>query len=193
IVLDANLAVVSMSHEAERWLAEIGEANWPSTSELPIPVYSAAAGLARLENGPATAQPPATVRLRSRAGRWLALHASRPSGPAPPPVRPARTTDRRRDRTYPRGANQPPAAQRPWPHHRAIPCRRPGPQGTLHPPDRRGIAYIGQYRSGTPDRSIRQVRCPQPPRTRRRRARASLTEQGLGSLYLAIQVRAGSG
>src|SRR5215469_7282616 len=45
IVLDANMAVVSMSHEAERWLAEIGEADWPGTSELPTPVYSAAAGL----------------------------------------------------------------------------------------------------------------------------------------------------
>ena len=84
IVLDANLAVVSMSHEAERWLAEIGEADWPSASELPIPVYSAAAGLIRLEDGPAAAQPPATVRLRSRAGRWLSLHASRLCGaPAP--------------------------------------------------------------------------------------------------------------
>jgi DNA-binding CsgD family transcriptional regulator len=84
IVLDANLAVVSMSQEAERWLAEIGEADWPNASELPIPVYSAAAGLARLEDGPATAQPPATVRLRSRAGRWLSVHASRLSGaPAP--------------------------------------------------------------------------------------------------------------
>lgn len=55
IVLDADLAVVSMSQEAERWLAEIGEAGWPSTSELPIAVYSAAAGLVRLEGGPATA------------------------------------------------------------------------------------------------------------------------------------------
>jgi DNA-binding CsgD family transcriptional regulator len=86
IVLDANLAVVSMSHEAEWWLAEIGEADWPSASELPIPVYSAAAGLVRLEDGAATAQPPATVRLRSRAGRWLSLHASRLSGPPRPQI-----------------------------------------------------------------------------------------------------------
>ena len=86
IVLDANLAVVSMSHEAERWLAEIGEADWPSTSELPIPVYSAAAGLVRLEDGPAAAQPPATVRVRSRAGRWLSLHASRLSSPLAPQI-----------------------------------------------------------------------------------------------------------
>jgi DNA-binding CsgD family transcriptional regulator len=86
IVLDASLAVVSMNREAERWLAEIGEADWPSTSELPIPVYSAAAGLVRLEEGPATAQPPATVRLCSRAGRWLSLHASRLCGPPAPQI-----------------------------------------------------------------------------------------------------------
>jgi DNA-binding CsgD family transcriptional regulator len=86
IVLDANLAVVSMSHEAERWLTEIGEAGWPSASELPLPVYSAAAGLVRLEHGSATAQPPATVRVRSRAGRWLSLHASRLCGPPAPQI-----------------------------------------------------------------------------------------------------------
>ena len=86
IVLDANLAVVSMSHEAERWLAEIGEAGSPSATELPLPVYSAAAGLVRLETGPATARPPATVRVRSRAGVWLSLHASRLSGPPAPQI-----------------------------------------------------------------------------------------------------------
>jgi hypothetical protein len=32
IVLDANLAVVSISLEAERWLAELGGDDWPSTS-----------------------------------------------------------------------------------------------------------------------------------------------------------------
>jgi len=86
IVLDANLAVVSMSQEAERWLAEIGEADWPSVTELPIPVYAAAAALVRLEDGPATARLPATVRLRSRAGVWLSLHASRLCGPPAPQI-----------------------------------------------------------------------------------------------------------
>lgn len=86
IILDANLTVVSMSQEAERWLADVGEADWPSASELPIPVYSAAAGLVRLENSAAAARPPATLRLRSRSGRWLSLHASRLCGPPAPQI-----------------------------------------------------------------------------------------------------------
>jgi DNA-binding CsgD family transcriptional regulator len=91
IVLDENLAVASMNPEAGEWLAEIGEADWPGASELPLAVYAAAARLARLEDGPARPedglarpQPPATVRLRSRSGRWLTLHASRMHGPSAP-------------------------------------------------------------------------------------------------------------
>jgi DNA-binding CsgD family transcriptional regulator len=86
IVLDANLTVVSINREAERWLAEIGEADWPGASELPIPVYSAAAGLVRLEHGQATVRPPAAVRLRGRDGQWLSLHASRLCGPPVPQI-----------------------------------------------------------------------------------------------------------
>ncbi len=86
IVLDADLAVVSMSPEARQWLAEIDDTDWPRTSELPMAVYAAAARLTRLEQGPAAPQPPATVRLRSRAGRWLSLHASRLRGPPAPQI-----------------------------------------------------------------------------------------------------------
>ena len=86
IVLDANLAMVSMSPEAGRWLADISEADWPSASELPVPVYAAAAKLAWLEDGLAAQQPPATVRLRSRTGQWLSLHASRLCGPPAPQI-----------------------------------------------------------------------------------------------------------
>jgi GAF domain len=70
IVLDANLAVVSMSPEAQQWLAEIDDADWPGPTELPTAIYATAAGLARLQQGPAAA-PPTAVRLRSRSGRWL--------------------------------------------------------------------------------------------------------------------------
>jgi len=86
IVLDQDLAVMSMNPEAEQWLAEIDEADWPGRSELPLAVYAAAARLARLEESPAPPQPPATVRLRSRAGRWLSLHASRLRGPPEPQI-----------------------------------------------------------------------------------------------------------
>jgi DNA-binding CsgD family transcriptional regulator len=74
IVLDADLTVVSMSPEAQQWLAEIDDADWPGPTELPIAIYATAAGLVQLQQGGAA--PPATVRLRSRSGRWLSLHAS---------------------------------------------------------------------------------------------------------------------
>ena len=84
ILLDQELALMSMSPEAARWLAEIDEAGWPSGSELPMAVYAAAARLARLEQGAAQPQLADTIRLRSRAGQWLSLHASRlGGGPAP--------------------------------------------------------------------------------------------------------------
>ena len=93
IVLDRRLAVVSMNQEAGQWLAEIDDPAWAAQGhqgeqgvrELPMAVYAAAAGLIRLETGPA---PPsaATVRLLSRAGRWLSLHASRLDGPPEPQI-----------------------------------------------------------------------------------------------------------
>ncbi len=81
IVLDQDLAVMSMNPEAAQWLAEIDEAGWPGGSELPVAVYAAAARLARLEEGAAPPQLSSSVRLRSRAGQWLSLHASRLRGP----------------------------------------------------------------------------------------------------------------
>jgi DNA-binding CsgD family transcriptional regulator len=86
IVLDEDLAVMSMNPQAEEWLAEIDEADWPSRSELPTVVYAAAARLARFEKGAALPELPAAVRLRSRAGRWLSVHASRLRGPSAPQI-----------------------------------------------------------------------------------------------------------
>ena len=85
ILLDQDLALVSMSPEAARWLAEIDEAGWPGGRELPMAVYAAAARLARLEDG-AAPPPSASIRLRSRSGRWLSLHASRLDGPPTPQI-----------------------------------------------------------------------------------------------------------
>jgi DNA-binding CsgD family transcriptional regulator len=86
IVLDHNLTVMSLNAEAAQWLAEIDEADWPASSELPIAVYAAAARLARLEEGAAPPPLSASVRLRSRSGQWLSLSASRLGGPSPPQI-----------------------------------------------------------------------------------------------------------
>lgn len=86
IVLDADLTVVSMSPEAQRWLAETDHTEWPGTSELPLAVYAVAARLARIEQAPPGPLPPPTVRLRSRSGHWLALHATRLHGPPTPQI-----------------------------------------------------------------------------------------------------------
>ena len=86
IVLDASLAVVSMNAEAEHWLPEMDGAELATRSELPMAVYAAAARMTQPGTDPAAPLPSATVRLRSRAGRWLSLHASRLSGPPPPHI-----------------------------------------------------------------------------------------------------------
>jgi DNA-binding CsgD family transcriptional regulator len=86
IVLDHNLTVMSLNAEAAQWLAEIDEADWPSGSELPMAVYAAAARLTRLVEGAASAPLSASVRLRSRSGQWLSLHASRLGGPPAPQI-----------------------------------------------------------------------------------------------------------
>jgi DNA-binding CsgD family transcriptional regulator len=85
IVLGQDLAVISLNAEAAQWLAEIDEADWPSGRELPLAVYAAAARLARLEEG-AAPQLSASVRLRSRSGQWLSMHASRLGGPPAPQI-----------------------------------------------------------------------------------------------------------
>src|SRR5260370_754542 len=69
-LLDQDLPLVSRSPEAARWLAEIGEADWPGGSELPVAVYAAAVRLARLEGGATPPPLSASIRLRSRSGRW---------------------------------------------------------------------------------------------------------------------------
>jgi DNA-binding CsgD family transcriptional regulator len=80
IVLDSHLAVMSISPEAEYWLAEIADPNPPGATELPLAVYAAADRLSRFEQLPDTSAAP-TVRVRTRAGRWLMIHAARLDGP----------------------------------------------------------------------------------------------------------------
>ena len=85
IVLDAALAVMSISQEARQWLAEIEDPDGRPAGELPMPVYAAAARLLQVEASPGP-RPAASIVLRSRAGRWISLHAARLSGPPEPQV-----------------------------------------------------------------------------------------------------------
>jgi DNA-binding CsgD family transcriptional regulator len=81
VILDHELSVLSINPAAEFWLSEIAETDWPRSAELPVAVYAAVAQLERIENDgrPAPLEP--GVRLRTAAGRWVAVHASRLTGP----------------------------------------------------------------------------------------------------------------
>jgi DNA-binding CsgD family transcriptional regulator len=76
LVLADDLSVVATTPAAERWLAEL--ADWPPRRELPQAIYAVSARLRVLSREGATRidlMP--RVRVRTRSGRWLVLHASR--------------------------------------------------------------------------------------------------------------------
>ena len=81
LLLAEDLSVVAITPAAERWLAEVGEADWPHKQALPYAVSAVVGRLQALEQGK-DAQPDLVprVRLRTASGRWLVLHASRLSG-----------------------------------------------------------------------------------------------------------------
>jgi DNA-binding CsgD family transcriptional regulator len=80
VVLDSDLAVVSVSAEAGYWMAEITDLGSARPAELPLAVYAAAARLSRLGQHPGPAAIP-SVRVRTRTGRWLTVHATHLTGP----------------------------------------------------------------------------------------------------------------
>lgn len=80
IVLDQGLSLVSISPDAEQWLARL---EGPEIQGLPMPIYSVAAQLARAPDAsPQAAHRPGSVRLRTADGQWLTLHATRLRGRA---------------------------------------------------------------------------------------------------------------
>ncbi|HEY8691427.1 MAG TPA: LuxR C-terminal-related transcriptional regulator [Chloroflexota bacterium] len=80
LILAEDWVVISSTAAAERWLAEVAEVDWPGTMELPLPVYALAARLRLAERTGTAPELMPLARLRTSAGRWLTLHASRLSG-----------------------------------------------------------------------------------------------------------------
>jgi DNA-binding CsgD family transcriptional regulator len=81
LLLADDLSVVAITEAASRWLAEVGEADWPRQQPLPYAVTAVVGRMLALERGQDT-QPDLVprVRLRTASGHWLVLHASRLSG-----------------------------------------------------------------------------------------------------------------
>jgi DNA-binding CsgD family transcriptional regulator len=82
LLLAEDLSVAAITPAAERWLAEVGEADWPRKQALPYAISTVVARMLALEQGRET-QPDLVprTRLRTASGHWLVLHASRLSSP----------------------------------------------------------------------------------------------------------------
>jgi DNA-binding CsgD family transcriptional regulator len=74
IVLGADLSVVSINPQAQRWLSHLGDADWPANLDLPLPIFAAAARVMGYERG--DADTPTATRLQRADGGWLTVHAS---------------------------------------------------------------------------------------------------------------------
>jgi DNA-binding CsgD family transcriptional regulator len=82
LLLAEDLSVVAITPAAERWLAEVGETDWPHKLPLPHAVSAVVARLQALEQGKdALLDLAPRVRLRTVSGHWLLVHASRLLGP----------------------------------------------------------------------------------------------------------------
>jgi DNA-binding CsgD family transcriptional regulator len=78
LLLAEDLSVVATTPVAERWLAEVAEADWPRKRNLPYAVLSVVGRLQALERDiDAQAERVPRARLRTASGHWLVLHASR--------------------------------------------------------------------------------------------------------------------
>jgi DNA-binding CsgD family transcriptional regulator len=82
IVLGPDLAVISINRQAETWLADIAEGDWPTHLPLPFPVMAVAAQV----SGPSPDESARPTRLRRARGGWLTVRASTLDGPGGPQV-----------------------------------------------------------------------------------------------------------
>jgi DNA-binding CsgD family transcriptional regulator len=79
LILADDLSLLAATPAGERWLSEL--ADRPLRQELPQVVYAAVARLTALESSAAPEPHLAPrARVRTRAGQWLIVHASRLSG-----------------------------------------------------------------------------------------------------------------
>ncbi len=75
IILDAELAIVSLNPAAETLLADIVDADWPAHLELPVTIYAVAAARLAADHHDGVALQPVT-RLRSGRGDWITVNVS---------------------------------------------------------------------------------------------------------------------
>lgn len=80
IVLDRDLAVVTATTWAQRWLDDQHPPLWSSASFLPPEVHVVIARLGALGNLGSLTNPTARLVSRTADGQWLAIHAAQLSG-----------------------------------------------------------------------------------------------------------------
>lgn len=84
IVLGGDDRVDSMTGAGERWLDELRESAMTQGSGLPLPIQAV---VARFRGLPVSGSTPApSLRVRTRSGRWVILHAAAMSGASPSAV-----------------------------------------------------------------------------------------------------------
>lgn len=77
-MLAEDLSVVAITPAAERWLAEVAEADWPGKRAVPYAVSAVVGRMLALEQGEdGQSDLLPRLRLHTASGHWLVLHASR--------------------------------------------------------------------------------------------------------------------
>lgn len=75
IILNSDLAVLSLNPAAEAFLADIVDADWPAHLDLPVTIFAAATACLAADHQDERV-PPALTRLRRGGGGWITVHTS---------------------------------------------------------------------------------------------------------------------